>query len=59
MLFALFIIFPSAYAQQGHMTLLAVADLESGEQVGGIADLFLEVKLSLLFLFSSALRSAA
>ncbi|MBS3131195.1 hypothetical protein J4212_02065 [Candidatus Woesearchaeota archaeon] len=34
---------PLAYAQQGHMKLLAVSETEQGLQ-GGIADLFLEVK---------------
>ncbi|MBL7055524.1 hypothetical protein ISS07_01285 [Candidatus Woesearchaeota archaeon] len=35
-------IVPSVYAQQGHMNLLAVSETEQG-QVGGIADLFLEI----------------
>jgi len=37
------LLIPVANAQQGHMRLLAVSDTEEG-QVGGIADLFLEIK---------------
>ena len=37
------LIFPNAFAKQGHMKLLAVKETESGYE-GGIADLFLEIK---------------
>jgi uncharacterized protein len=37
------LIFPIVNAQQGHMRLLAVSETSEGE-VGGIADLFLEIK---------------
>jgi len=42
LIFILFLL-PSVYAQQGHMKLLAVTETIDGE-VGGIADLFLEIK---------------
>ena len=39
----LLLLLPIVHAQSGHMKLLAVSDTENG-QVGGIADLFLEIK---------------
>lgn len=41
-LFMILAVLPMAYAQNGHMKLLAVSDAENG-QVGGIADLYLEI----------------
>ena len=38
-----FLLIPAAFAKQGHMKLLAVSEVEDGE-IGGIADLFLEIK---------------
>jgi len=42
LVFVLFLL-PTVYAEKGHMRLLAVTDTVDGE-VGGIADLFLEIK---------------
>lgn len=39
----LILLLPAAYAQSGHMKLLAVSDTENG-QTGGIADLYLEIE---------------
>ena len=41
-LFMILVVLPMAYAQNGHMKLLAVSDTQNGE-VGGIADLYLEI----------------
>lgn len=43
LLLLILLLIPVAYAQQGHITLLTVSEIDDNETVGGTADLFLEI----------------